>query len=139
MNETVINNLEELQNFANDFVKNLKPGDVICLAGDLGAGKTAFVKCIANAYKIQEQLQSPTFNILLTYENEDGLRLNHFDLYRLEQDADLDDIAFYEEIESYAISFIEWAEKFKDAMPEDAIWISIKKINENKRKITINH
>lgn len=139
MNETIINNIEELQIFANDFVKNLNPGDVICISGGLGAGKTTFVQCIANALNIHEQLQSPTFNILLTYKNDDGLSLNHLDLYRLETPDELDDIAFYEEIENDAISFIEWAEKFESEMPDNSIWISIKKIDETKRKITINN
>ena len=118
------NNLEELQKIAEDFAKNLNPGDVVCMTGDLGAGKTTFTQFVAKKLGITEPVQSPTFNILLQHKSPEGLILNHFDLYRLENADELDDIAFYETIEdSNSISFIEWAEKFKDEMPESATWL----------------
>ena len=120
MKEITINNLEELENFCEEFSTTLKPGNVICLTGDLGAGKTAFVQSICSALNIEEKVQSPTFNIQLRYRN-DNVVLNHFDLYRLEKPEELEDIGFYEAIENDSISFVEWAEKFKDQMPEDAI------------------
>lgn len=120
MKEITLNSLEELENFCKELSASLKPGNVICLTGDLGAGKTAFVQAVAKAFNITDQVQSPTFNIQLQYENDEVV-LNHFDLYRLERPEDLDDIGFYEALESEAISFVEWAEKFKDQMPEDAI------------------
>ena len=102
------NNLEELQKIAEDFANNLKPGDVVCMTGDLGAGKTTFTQFVAKKLGITEPVQSPTFNILLQYKSPDGLTLNHFDLYRLENADELDDIAFYETIEDpNSISFIE--------------------------------
>lgn len=136
MKEITINNLEELKNFCKEFCTSLKPGNVICLTGDLGAGKTAFVQAMAKAFNIINQVQSPTFNIQLQYSN-DNVVLNHFDLYRLEKPEELEDIGFYETIENDSISFVEWAEKFKDQMPEDAIWITISKIGKKSRKITI--
>lgn len=136
MKEITINNLEELENFCEEFSKTLKPGNVICLTGDLGAGKTAFVQSICSALNIEEQVQSPTFNIQLRYSN-DNVVLNHFDLYRLEKPEELEDIGFYEDIENDSISFVEWAEKFKNQMPEDAIWITIKTTGKTSRKITV--
>ena len=115
-----INNLEELKGFTNEFCRQLNPGTIVCLTGDLGAGKTTFVRYISEALGIKDQVQSPTFNIQLQYKN-DNATLNHFDLYRLEKAEELEDIGFYEAIEDEAITFIEWAEKFKDQMPEDAI------------------
>lgn len=120
MNVVEVNSLNELSSFAQDFIKDLHPGAVVCLSGGLGAGKTAFVQSVAKAFNITDQVQSPTFNILLQYKN-DKISINHFDLYRLEKPEDLDDIGFYEAVESKAFSFVEWAEKFKDQMPEDSI------------------
>lgn len=136
MKEITINNLKELESFCKDFSSTLKPGDVVCLTGDLGAGKTAFVQAVAKAFNIKEQVQSPTFNILLQYKNNEVV-LNHFDLYRLEKSEELEDIGFYESIESDAMSFVEWAEKFKDQMPEYATWIKIKTISKTSRKLSI--
>lgn len=113
-------NLEELEGFAKEFSDQLNPGDVVCLTGDLGAGKTTFVKYVCEALGIKDQVQSPTFNIQLQYKSNNAT-LNHFDLYRLEKTEDLEDIGFYEAIECEDITFIEWAEKFKDQMAEDAI------------------
>lgn len=101
-----INTLNELEKFCKDFSKTLKSGNVVCLTGDLGAGKTAFVQAIAKAFNITEQVQSPTFNILLQYTNNDVV-INHFDLYRLERPEELEDIGFYEATEDNAFSFVE--------------------------------
>ena len=106
MNEVAINNLEEMSSFAQGFIKDLNPGSVVCLSGDLGAGKTTFVQCICEALNINDNVTSPTFNIMLQYKN-DKVVINHFDLYRLEKPEDLEDIGFYEATDSAAISFIE--------------------------------
>lgn len=106
MIEVQVNNLDELKKFCKDFSKTLKPGNVVCLTGDLGAGKTTFVASVCEAFNIKDNVSSPTFNIMLQYKN-DKVCVNHFDLYRLEKSAELEDIGFYESIESDAISFIE--------------------------------
>ena len=136
MKEITINNLGELEKFCDEFSKILKPGNVVCLTGDLGAGKTTFVSAVTKALGINDSVQSPTFNLLLQYKNDDGLTINHFDLYRLEKEDDLDDIGFYETIEDGGITFIEWAEKFPEAMPSHAINLSITKLDSNSRKFT---
>lgn len=136
MSETIINNLHDLETFAYSFANDIKAGQTICLTGDLGAGKTTFVRYIAQCFKTNEPVQSPTFNILLKYKNNDGLVINHFDLYRLDSEEDLENIGFFEEVESNAINFIEWAEKFKDCIPQNAIWLKITKTGETSRKIS---
>ena len=136
MNEVQVNNLEELKQFCSEFSKTIQPGNVICLTGDLGAGKTTFVQCICETLNINDNVTSPTFNIMLQYKN-DKVVINHFDLYRLEKPEELDDIAFYESVESKAITFIEWAEKFKDSMPDSALWIKIEKKGSESRLISV--
>ena len=78
----------------------LRPGTVICLDGDLGAGKTLFVQNLAASLGVQGEVTSPTFNLMNVYE--DGrLPLVHFDLYRLEQEYELDEIGFYDYAEHF--------------------------------------
>ena len=112
----------------------LRPGTVICLDGDLGAGKTLFVQNLAASLGVQGEDTSPTFNLMNVYE--DGrLPLVHFDLYRLEQEYELDEIGFYD----YAVNpdglvLIEWAEKFPECLPEDHIALEIQRTDvENER------
>ena len=107
----------------------LRAGDVVLLSGDLGAGKTQFTQGVARAMNIPEdQVTSPTFNILLTYEGRVGgepLVLNHFDLYRLDTSEQLVDIDFAGVLESGGACLIEWADKFPAAMPEDRLEVEI--------------
>ena len=102
----------------------LQPDDVILFTGDLGAGKTQFVQGVAAQLGVADAVTSPTFNILVSYEGG-RLPLHHFDLYRLEDPEELDDIAFYETVEGGGASFVEWSEKFPDHMPEDALHIDL--------------
>ena len=105
---------------------HLRAGDVVALIGDLGAGKTQFVQGVACGLGIQDQVTSPTFNIQITYEGG-RLPLHHFDLYRLEQEEELDDIGFYDTIESDGVSFLEWGDKFPGALPYSYLEIEIRK------------
>ena len=112
----------------------LRPGTVICLDGDLGAGKTLFVQNLAASLGVQGEVTSPTFNLMNVYE--DGrLPLVHFDLYRLEQEYELDEIGFYDYAENpEGLVVIEWAEKFPACLPEDHIALEIQRTDvENER------
>jgi len=91
------------------FAKTLKKGDVVCLTGDLGAGKTTFTKGIARALGVPYEPVSPTFNLVNAYEG-DELSLYHFDLYRLERTEDLYSIDFDDYLFSGGICVIEWPE-----------------------------
>ena len=118
----------------------LQGGDVVLLSGDLGAGKTQFVQGVARALGVPEsEVTSPTFNILLTYDGSDAqgnpLTLNHFDLYRLENEEQLVDIDFAGVLESGGVCFIEWADKFPAAMPEDRLEVAITADTEGVRTI----
>ncbi|MDR2714098.1 MAG: tRNA (adenosine(37)-N6)-threonylcarbamoyltransferase complex ATPase subunit type 1 TsaE [Coriobacteriales bacterium] len=101
-----------------------RPGDIIILTGDLGAGKTQLAKGIAQGLGITESITSPTFNLMLVYKAADKT-LQHFDLYRLEAAEQLDDIDYFGCLESDAISLVEWGDKFSQALPEDYLEISL--------------
>lgn len=100
------------------------PGAVITLDGDLGAGKTQFTQGFAAALGIEDSVTSPTFTVMIEY-SQGRLPLYHFDLYRLEDAAELDDIAFWEYVEGEGVSVVEWATKFADDMPDSRIEIRI--------------
>lgn len=117
----------------------LRPGTVICLDGDLGAGKTLFVQNLAASLGVQGEVTSPTFNLMNVYE--DGrLPLVHFDLYRLEQEYELDEIGFYDYAENPdGLVLIEWAEKFPECLPEDHIALEIQRTDvENERVLVFS-
>lgn len=101
----------------------LQGGDIVLLSGDLGAGKTQLTKGIAAALGVKEAITSPTFNIMLEHEAEAGLLLRHFDLYRLEDESELDDIDYFGLLEDGSISVVEWGDKFPDAVPPDGLVI----------------
>lgn len=104
----------------------LPAGTVICLYGDLGAGKTLFVQHLAKGLGIDEDVTSPTFNLMNVYEGR--LPLYHFDLYRLEQEYELEDIGFYDYVtDPDGVVVIEWADKFADCLPEDFLILSIER------------
>ncbi len=102
----------------------LRAGDVICLSGNLGAGKTIFVQGIAKGLGIVDHVTSPTFNIMNVYEA--NISICHFDLYRLENEAELNDIGFYEYIAGDDLALIEWPDKFPEQMPEERLWVDIR-------------
>lgn len=101
----------------------LQPGSVVLLDGDLGAGKTRFVQGVARALGVDAEVTSPTFTIHAVYQGK--LELNHFDLYRLESEEELEDIGYWEALESGGVSFVEWAGKFPEADPGDCVRVRI--------------
>ena len=129
-------NVEETQRIAAALAKVVVPGTVIALEGDLGAGKTHFTQGLARGLGVGEAVTSPTFNVLSVYD-QGRLPLYHFDLYRLEDALELEDIAFYDYVEADGVSCIEWAAKFPEEIPAQALWISITTREDNVRSIEV--
>lgn len=128
---------EATKQLATTLAPYLRAGDVIVLNGDLGAGKTQFVQGVAAGLGIGGPVTSPTFNILLSYI--DGkLPLFHFDLYRLDASDQLEDIGYYETVDGPGATFIEWGDKFPDALPYGYLQIDIT-VNENGIRIVQAH
>lgn len=129
-------NVEETQRIAAALAKVVVPGTVIALEGDLGAGKTHFTQGLARGLGVGEAVTSPTFNVMSVYD-QGRLPLYHFDLYRLENALELEDIAFYDYVEADGVSCIEWAAKFPEEIPAQALWISITTREDNVRSIEV--
>lgn len=106
------------------------PGMVICLNGDLGSGKTMFVKGFASSLGLTENITSPTFNIVKEYDGGE-MKLNHMDVYRID-DTD-QSIDFQDYFNQDAVTIIEWAELIQDKLPDERLDITIKILNENTR------
>ena len=116
----------------------LRGGEVLCFTGDLGAGKTLFVQGVAEALGVTAKVTSPTFALLNLYQGR-KLALFHFDLYRLEAEEELEEVGFYEYTEPEGgVTFIEWSERFPEAMPEERLDIAIERgAAEDERVITL--
>ena len=138
--EIVTKNAGETKKFGRDFATKLKGGEVICLEGDLGSGKTTFVQGLAEGLKAKNRVVSPTF-ILMRQYNGENLNIFHLDLYRLETNLqeELENLGLYEIWgRTSNVVLIEWAEKIKELLPENAKWIHFKNLSEEERIITTN-
>ena len=121
---------EDTMELAENIESEKFPGMVICLNGDLGSGKTMFVKGFASSLGISENITSPTFNIVKEYDGGE-MKLNHMDVYRID-DTD-QSIDFQDYFNQEAVTIIEWAELIQDKLPDERLDIDIKIINENTR------
>ena len=113
-----------------------EPGDIIALVGDLGTGKTALTKYIAEGLGVTEEVISPTFNIVKEYRSG-RIPLFHFDVYRLSGSEEFLDTGAEDYLEDSGLSVIEWADIVADALPEDALLIHIQYADEGRRSITV--
>ena len=117
---------EETLKSAMAFAKNIKPGSIICLDGDLGVGKSVFARGFARGLGITEPVTSPTFTLVQIYE---GGRLNmyHFDVYRIGDPSEMYDIGYEDYFYSDGVCLVEWASLISELIPDYAIKVSIEK------------
>lgn len=111
---------------AYEMGRQIKPGEVICLNGDLGTGKTLFSQGFAKGLGIEDGVNSPTFTIVQQYD-EGRMPLYHFDVYRIEDSEEMDEIGFADMIYGDGVCLIEWAERINDILPERYISVTIGK------------
>ncbi len=148
---------KETENFARKILDKIIKKRIIFLKGDLGSGKTTFVKGVANCFLIKENIKSPTFVIMRKYQSKiknqnksqsDGLQQNHrktkiknlyhFDCYRIKSSKEILELGWEKIINNPEnIVLIEWGEKIKDILPKNTLHIKFKFVDENTRKITI--
>lgn len=117
---------EETYNIGEQLAREASPGDVFCLVGDLGVGKTVFSQGFAHGLGITEPVSSPTFTIVQVYE-EGRLPFYHFDVYRIAEEEELEEIGFEEMIDGAGVSLIEWANLLSYTLPQRYKTIEIQK------------
>lgn len=134
-----VNSLGQTKRLAHQIASNLKGGEVLCLMGELGVGKTYFVKFFAEALGIKgEEVISPTFVYWRKHEGT-NFRLNHFDFYRLDNADEMDDIGLDEALgEKKSVSIIEWADRVQERLPGDRVDICIEFLGESERQFKIS-
>ncbi len=126
--------------FAKKIGEKLKSGDVLCLDGDLGVGKTVFTKGVAAGLGIKDDVSSPTFTLIQEYYGG-RLPLYHFDVYRIDGLWDMDDLGYEEYFYGEGVCLVEWGSMIKELFPENTIHVRIEKDLEkgfDYRKITVS-
>lgn len=118
----------------------VKPGDIICLDGNLGVGKTVFAQGVAAGLLIDEDICSPTFTLIQEYTTG-RIPLYHFDVYRISGPWDMEDIGYEDYFYGEGVCLVEWGSMIKDLFPPDTVFITIEKNPEkgfDYRKITVS-
>ena len=115
----------------------VRPGDLICLSGDLGAGKTTLVQGMAQGFGSLDAVSSPTFVIVNQYRRPDGAVLSHLDAYRLQNAYEGEDLDLYLMLERGAL-VVEWPERIDAALPVDRLWVKLRYMAEEQRGMQFN-
>lgn len=137
MAEYLSHSLQETESLAKDFAKKVQVPSVIAFFGDLGSGKTTFIRAFASHFGIASiNVSSPTFQYLHIYKGINPIY--HFDLYRLGQSSEFFDMGFDEFFASNGITCIEWAERIEHFLPKKTITVRLEHVQESIRRIVID-
>ena len=131
--EIKLQNLKNTEEFGIKLGRLLKPGHIVCLNGDLGAGKTTLTKSIGIGLDVDEYITSPSFTLINQYRGR--MMVYHFDVYRLEDVDELYDLGFDEYFFGDGVCIIEWAERIDKFLPKERIVIDIKKTDDVEERI----
>ena len=136
MTDIKVTSENETMAFAQQLAMDLQPGTVLGLVGDLGAGKTHFVKGLARGLGSDATISSPTFTLVHEYESG-SCPLYHFDFYRVDQLEEIVAIGWEEYLDETGIIVVEWADRFPELMPQETQWWQIEILDENTRRIKL--
>lgn len=134
-----VNSVEETWALAKTFAQTLKPGDVVCLEGDLGAGKTTFTQGLAAALGVRGRVTSPTFCLVQEHPGADGRLLVHMDLYRLASADDVLAIGWEDYLAAGAILVVEWPDRAGELIPPAARHLVFRQGEGEKRLVNIDN
>ena len=136
MQSFVTNSVEETEALGAKFASQLKQGGVVALYGDLGMGKTAFVRGMAAGLGLKAEVSSPTFTLVHEYGGKPPLV--HFDMYRVSGWDDLYSTGFFDYLDAGAVLAVEWSENIEAALPEQTIRVRFTRLDEQRRQIEID-
>lgn len=131
----VIYNLNEIKRVAKEFLETLNKYTVIAFHGDLGAGKTTFIKAVCQQLAVIDNISSPTFSIINQYTTSDDKIIYHMDLYRIKSNEEAIHAGIEECIYSGNACFIEWPEKIS-FLPEETLHVFFETVNDTERKMS---
>ncbi|MDY2880700.1 MAG: tRNA (adenosine(37)-N6)-threonylcarbamoyltransferase complex ATPase subunit type 1 TsaE [Candidatus Borkfalkiaceae bacterium] len=131
MTEYLSDTPSRTEEIAETYAKTLRPGDVVLLKGEMGAGKTVFAKGVARGLGVTDEVTSPTY----AYMNDYGGKLYHYDCYRLSSGEDAESLGLTDYFYGKGVCLIEWSENISDVLPENAKTVEIVKISDTERKI----
>ena len=132
--EIRISDLELIREAAREFIQHIGEHRVFAFYGEMGAGKTTFIKAICEELGVEDVITSPTFAIVNEYTSSVG-PIYHFDFYRIKKLEEVYDMGFEDYFYSGALCFIEWPELIEDVLPEDAVKVQIKEEEDGTRAI----
>lgn len=136
MNEIIIPSLSSLPAAANEFIQLIGDRRIISFSGQMGAGKTTFIKAICEAMGVKDTISSPTFSLVNEYR-AGAQKIYHFDFYRIRTESEAYDMGYEDYFYSGAYCFIEWPEKISALLPDEAVRVNIS-IEGDQRRISIN-
>ncbi|MBU1026122.1 MAG: tRNA (adenosine(37)-N6)-threonylcarbamoyltransferase complex ATPase subunit type 1 TsaE [Candidatus Margulisbacteria bacterium] len=134
--EIISGSAEETVELGKKIGESLRPNDIVCLTGDLGAGKTTLIQGIAEGLGVKDYVTSPTFILINEYQG--NLPLFHVDLYRLNDVSEVEDLGIEEYFTRDGVCVIEWAEKLEGLKPKYFHEIKIEVLSENERKLCVS-
>ena len=135
-----IKSLDTIREAAREFISRMDDRTVFAFHGEMGAGKTTFIKAICEELGVEDVINSPTFAIINEYRSSTtGELIYHFDFYRINKLSEAEDIGTEDYFYSGALCFIEWPEKIEDLLPGDVVDVTIAENPDGTRELTINN
>lgn len=135
--EIKIQSLEKISSAARQFVESIGERRIFAFYGSMGAGKTTFIKAICEELGVEDVITSPTFAIVNEYTTGTGKPLYHFDFYRIKKLDEFYDMGGEDYFGSGNLCFIEWPELIEDVLPEEAVIVNIKEVDDGSRLVTV--
>lgn len=132
-----VQDIHEIPHFAGLFLEQFGHNKVFAFDAEMGAGKTTFITALLHAMGILETEGSPTYSLVNVYDSPMFGRVYHFDVYRLKSESEAFDMGIEEMLYSGGVCFIEWPEKIKNLLPDNTIWVYIRKQEDDSRTITV--
>lgn len=133
----IIKSLENIDQAATEFVKSMGDNTVFAFHGEMGAGKTTFIKAICEKLGVSDTINSPTFAIVNEYRSDSGELIYHFDFYRINKVEEAFDFGYEDYFYSGSLCFIEWPELIENLLPADTVNVSIKVLEDGSRSVVV--
>lgn len=128
-----IKSLDNITDAAAEFIKQMGDNTVFAFHGEMGAGKTTFIKAICEKLGVDDVINSPTFAIVNEYRSNSGELIYHFDFYRINKEEEAFDFGYEDYFFSGSLCFIEWPERIESLLPHDTVHVTVKEIEDGSR------